>query len=145
MTSQILKLELGKADYNFQGGRTLTQIHTEEVKDFPKIDKNAEIIIETHSTDDTDKLVKAILPEIGEVKKIIHQREPEKIHYKTYIFGSYLCVLIKGGYGSGYKGTGPIAFKELLEHLGVPSTVANNAAHFEGKGTNKYHMEIILD
>ncbi|MCY8497778.1 hypothetical protein P8917_10015 [Bacillus atrophaeus] len=121
----------------------MTQIHTEEVKkNFPKINKTAEIKIETYSTDKTDKLVRAILPEIGEVKKIIHQREPEKVHYKTYIFGSSMCVLINGGYGSGYVGTGPIAFKELLEYLNVPSAEANSAAHYEGRGTNKYQIEI---
>lgn len=78
-----------------------------------------DITIDVGSSDSTYNLVKAILPELREIRKIVHNRSKDSIFYETIVYGKF-TLLIKSGFSSGFKGTGICDFQKFLQLLDVP-------------------------
>lgn len=84
------------------------------------------IMIQLDSSIETHKLVKTLSPFIGEVQEVIHYRKKEGMFYRTIIKGKSGCpvIFVIGGFGSGFKGTGPVEFYDYLVSIGVDENEA---------------------
>lgn len=77
------------------------------------------IKLNTSNSREAETLIYENLSKIGRPEKLVHSRSNDPMSYKTTIYGSIDSIEIVGGLSSGYTGTGPNAFVDVLKHLGL--------------------------
>lgn len=98
--------------------------------------------LETGLTREAINFVYENIEEIGSLLAIRHTRNKTNIEYFTEIIGRKGKIQIIGGLASGYSGTGPNGFLDLVVKLGVTPPLAEK--HIIRNQDRKYSFEISL-
>lgn len=80
------------------------------------------------------------LERLGNIISVKHRRNTNKTEYETFIDGEFNTLHIQSGFASGYGGTGPTAFAELLVKLGFDKVEVEKLVF--SNNDNKFEFEL---
>jgi len=83
-----------------------------------KTDFEAHITLKDLHTDDAVKYLKRLLPDdVKQISEIKHYRKKNEVFYRTIFKIGYVIIDCQSGIASGYDGTGPTGFYEVLTQI----------------------------